>query len=111
MTNSFNPSLGVDTSKTNYLQTEVDMTEATNKQIDENVKLVDKHFDQLIKMHNDSIKANQKGWKELAQFTTAGVKFAKCLSLILSAFRLNISGTVSGILYKLVFLFSVCVTL
>ena len=52
------------------------MTEATNKQIDENVKLVDKHFDQLIKMHNDSIKANQKGWKELAQFTTAGVKFA-----------------------------------
>jgi len=77
MTNSFNPSLGVDTSKTNYLQTEVDMTEATNKQIDENVKLVDKHFDSLIKMHNDSIKANQKGWKELAQFTVQGVKFAK----------------------------------
>ena len=77
MTNSFNPSLGVDTSKTNYLQTEVDMTEATNKQIDRNVKLVDEHFNQLIKMHNDSIKANQKGWKELAQFTTAGIKFAK----------------------------------
>ena len=77
MTNSFNPSLGVDTSKTNYLQTEVDMTEATNKQIDRNVKLVDEHFNQLIKMHNDSIKANQKGWKELAQFTKEGVKFAK----------------------------------
>ena len=77
MTNSFNPSLGIDTSKTNYLQTEVDMTEATNKQIDRNVKLVDEHFNQLIKMHNDSIKANSKGWKELTAFTKEGVKFAK----------------------------------
>ena len=77
MTNSFNPSLGIDTSKTNYLQTEVDMTEATNKQIDRNVKLVDEHFNQLIKMHNDSIKANSKGWKELTAFTTKGIEFAK----------------------------------
>ena len=53
------------------------MTEATNKQIDRNVKLVDEHFNQLIKMHNDSIKANQQGWKELAQFTKEGMKFAK----------------------------------
>ena len=53
------------------------MTEATNKQIDRNVKLVDEHFNQLIKMHNDSIKANSKGWKELTAFTKEGVKFAK----------------------------------
>ena len=53
------------------------MTEATNKQIDRNVKLVDEHFNQLIKMHNDSIKANSKGWKELAAFTKEGMKFAK----------------------------------
>ena len=53
------------------------MTEATNKQIDRNVKLVDEHFNQLIKMHNDSIKANSKGWKELTAFTTKGIEFAK----------------------------------
>ena len=77
MTNSFNPSLGIDTSKTNYLQTEADLTEGLNKQIDENTKMMNAHFDSLIKMHNESIKANSKGWKELAQFTTAGIKFAK----------------------------------
>ena len=77
MTNSWNPSLGINTSKTNYLQTEVDMTEATNKQIDENVKMMNAHFDSLIKMNNASIKARTQGWKELANFTTEGRKFVK----------------------------------
>jgi len=77
MTNSFNPSLGINTSKTNYLQTEVDLTEATNKQIDENVKMMNAHYDRLIKMHNDSIKAQSSNWKELASFTKQGMQFAK----------------------------------
>lgn len=77
MTNSWNPSLGINTSKTNYLQTEVDMTEATNKQIDENVKMMNAHFDSLIKMNNASLKARTQGWKELANFTTEGRKFVK----------------------------------
>ena len=54
MTNSFQQfqgsSLGFPTSQTNYLQTEVDMTEAVNKQIDENTKQMNDHFDRLIKM-------------------------------------------------------------
>ena len=77
MTNSWNPSLGIETSKTNYLQTEVDLTEATNKQIDENIKMMNSHFDSLIKMHNDSAKASSQNWKELAAFTKDGMKIAK----------------------------------
>ena len=77
MTNSWNPSLGIETSKTNYLQTEVDLTEATNKQIDENIKMMNSHFDSLIKMHNDSAKARSQNWKELAAFTKDGMKIAK----------------------------------
>ena len=77
MTNSFNPSLGINTSKTNYLQTEVDLTKATNKQIDENVKMMNAHYDRLIKMHNDSIKAQSSNWKDLAAFTKQGMQFAK----------------------------------
>ncbi len=72
-----NSSLGIDTSKTNYLKTEADLTEATNKQIDQNVKMMNAHYDRLIKMHNDSIKAQSNNWKELAAFTKEGMKFAK----------------------------------
>tara|TARA_R100001463_G_scaffold48112_1_gene97163 strand:+ start:4984 stop:7227 length:2244 start_codon:yes stop_codon:yes gene_type:complete len=77
MTDSWKPSLGIETSKTNYLQTEVDLTEATNKQIDENIKMMNSHFDSLIKMHNDSAKARSQNWKELAAFTKDGMKIAK----------------------------------
>ena len=77
MTNSFftqGSSLGFPTSKTNYLKTEADMAESVNKQIDENTKKMNKHFDDLIKMHNDRHKQSQLD--QLLDFTKSGVKIA-----------------------------------
>jgi len=77
MTNSFQgSSLGFNTSKYNYESTEVDMTEAVNKQIDDNVKQMDAHFDRLIKMSNDQIKGRSQQWQQLAKFTKQGMQFA-----------------------------------
>jgi len=76
MDSFLNSSLGVDTSKTNYLKTAPDLTKAVNEQIDENMKMMDNHFNNLIKMQQESRKANRKGWKELADFTKEGMKFA-----------------------------------
>ena len=77
MTNSFftqGSSLGFPTSNTNYLKTEADMAESVNKQIDENTKKMNKHFDDLIKMHNDRHKQSQLD--QLLNFTKSGVKIA-----------------------------------
>ena len=77
MTNSFftqGSSLGFPTSNTNYLKTEADMAESVNKQIDENTKKMNKHFDDLIKMHNDRHKQSQLD--QLLDFTKSGVKIA-----------------------------------
>ena len=76
MDSFLNSSLGVDTSKTNYLKTAPDLTKAVNEQIDENMKMMDNHFNNLIKMQQQSRKANREGWKELAAFTKEGMKFA-----------------------------------
>jgi len=76
MDSFLNSSLGVDTSKTNYLKTAPDLTKAVNEQIDENIKMMNNHFDSLIKMQQQSRKANREGWKEIAAFTKEGMKFA-----------------------------------
>lgn len=76
MDSFLNSSLGVDTSATNYLKTAPDLTKAVNEQIDENIKMMNNHFDSLIKMQQQSRKANREGWKEIAAFTKQGMKFA-----------------------------------
>ena len=77
MTNSFqSSSLGFPTSKTNYLQTEVDMTEPVNKQIDETTKQMNAHFDRLIKISIDQSKGRSQQWQQLAKFTKQGMEFA-----------------------------------
>ena len=65
-------SLGINTAATNYLETEADMTKAVNEQIDDNIKMMNNHFDQLIKISNESHNANSKVIGELAQFTKQG---------------------------------------
>ena len=56
MTSSFQNVVGTprdavpDISKTNYLQTAPDMTEAVNKQIDDNIKDTKEFFDQMVKL-------------------------------------------------------------
>ena len=76
MDSFLNSSLGVDTSATNYTKTAPDLTKAVNEQIDENIKMMNNHFDSLIKMQQQSRKANREGWKEIAAFTKEGMKFA-----------------------------------
>ncbi len=65
-------SLGINTAATNYLETEADMTKAVNEQIDDNIKMMNNHFDQLIKISNESHNAKSKLIGELAQFTKQG---------------------------------------
>ena len=69
-------SFGINTAATNYLNTAADMSKAVNEQIDDNIKMMNKHFDHLIKMSNDSHRVKSKAWKELATFTTQGKQIA-----------------------------------
>ena len=56
MTSSFQNVVGTprdavpDISKTNYLETAPDMTEAVNAQIDENIKDTKQFFDQMVEL-------------------------------------------------------------
>ena len=56
MTSSFQNVVGTprdavpDISKTNYLETAPDMTEAVNKQIDDNIKDTKQFFDQMVEL-------------------------------------------------------------
>ena len=56
MTSSFQNVVGTprdavpDISKTNYLETAPDMTEAVNKQIDDNIRDTKEFFDQMVEL-------------------------------------------------------------
>ena len=65
-------SLGINTATTNYLKTEADMTKAVNEQIDDNIKMMNNHFDELIKISNDSHTRKGKFLGELATLTKQG---------------------------------------
>ena len=54
-----------DISKTNYLETEVDMVEAVNKQIDENQKDLERHYDQLINIWNHQFEKDARAPQQL----------------------------------------------
>ena len=85
MTSSFQNIVGTprdqvpDISRTNYLEIDSDLTDATNQQINEDIKETRRHFDQMVKL------------EELA-----ASKFSKRLSLIA-----NIAGSVGTIAKRL----------
>ena len=61
-----------DISQTNYLETEVDMVEAVNKQIDENQKDLEKHYDQLIGIWNHQFEKDQRAPQQVLDFLKTG---------------------------------------
>ena len=61
-----------DISKTNYLETEVDMVEAVNKQIDENQKDLERHYDQLINIWNHQFEKDARAPQQLLDLVKTG---------------------------------------
>tara|TARA_R100001443_G_scaffold14194_1_gene24098 strand:- start:3746 stop:6310 length:2565 start_codon:yes stop_codon:yes gene_type:complete len=63
--------------KLNYAQTEPDLTEAVNKNIDEQIKDSQQFFADNIKLFNDSIKVRDQAFKDLASLTKSGIQLNK----------------------------------
>ena len=63
--------------KLNYAQTEPDLTEAVNKNIDEQIKDTQQFFKDNIELFNDSIKVRDQAFKDLASLTKDGIKMVK----------------------------------
>ena len=61
-----------DISKTNYLETEVDMVDAVNKQIDENQKDLEKHYDQLLGIWNHQFEKDTRAPQQLLDLVKTG---------------------------------------
>ena len=58
----------------NYAETEPDLVEATNKQIDENIKDRKQFFQDNITLYNQTMEARSKRWSDLAKLTESGKK-------------------------------------
>ena len=58
----------------NYAETEPDLVEATNKQIDENIKDRKQFFEDNIRLYNMTMEARSKRWSDLAKLTESGKK-------------------------------------
>ncbi len=56
----------------NYAETEPDLVEATNKQIDENIKDRKQFFQDNITLYNQTMEARSKRWSDLAKLTKSG---------------------------------------
>jgi hypothetical protein len=63
--------------KYNYAQTEPDLTEAVNKNIDEQIKDTQQFFKDNIELFNNSIKVRDQAFKDLASLTKDGIKMVK----------------------------------
>ena len=78
MTSSYFESLGRGTTKPfsdpelDYLNTEPDLTEPVNKQIDENIKDRRQFFQDNIDLYNMTMKARSQRWNDLAKLTKSG---------------------------------------
>ena len=68
--------------KYNYAQTEPDLTEAVNKNIDEQIKDTQAFFKANIEQFNESIKVRDKAFKDTVSLTKSGIQLVKTLSLI-----------------------------
>ena len=69
-----------DTSDTNYLKTEADLTEAVNKEIDENIKDTKDFHDQMIEIEKLRTQAFSKNMKALADIVGTTSNIAKAWS-------------------------------
>ena len=56
----------------NYAETEPDLVETTNKQIDENIKDRKQFFQDNITLYNQTMEARSKRWSDLAKLTKSG---------------------------------------
>ena len=67
-------------SKTNYLETTVDMSEAVNKNIDETQERINQHFDQLIGIYNHMHEQGAKRPQQLVDLFKQGAQTSKDLN-------------------------------
>ena len=63
--------------KLNYAQTEPDLTEAVNKNIDAQIKDTQQFFADNIKLFNESIKVRDQAFKDAVSLTKSGIKMVK----------------------------------
>ena len=63
--------------KLNYAQTEPDLTEAVNKNIDEQIKDTQQFFKDNIELFNNSIKVRDQAFKDLVSLTKSGIQLNK----------------------------------
>ena len=63
--------------KYNYAQTEPDLTEAVNKNIDEQIKDTQAFFKANIEQFNESIKVRDKAFKDTVSLTKSGIQLVK----------------------------------
>ena len=68
-----------DISDTNYLRTEADLTEAVNKQIDENIKDTKEFYDDMMKIEENRYKARDKRLEYIFQITGKIGELAKAV--------------------------------
>lgn len=63
--------------KLNYAQTEPDLTEAVNKNIDKQIQDTQQFFADNIKMFNESIKVRDKAFRDAVSLTKSGIQMVK----------------------------------
>ncbi len=63
--------------KLNYAQTEPDLTEAVNKNIDAQIKDTQQFFADNIKLFNESIKVRDQAFKDAVSLTKSGMRLVK----------------------------------
>lgn len=63
--------------KLNYAQTEPDLTEAVNRNIDEQIKDTQQFFKDNIELFNNSIKVRDQAFKDLVSLTKSGIQLNK----------------------------------
>ena len=63
--------------KFNYAQTEPDLTEAVNKNIDEQIKDTQQFFKDNIELFNNSIKVRDQAFKDAVSLTKSGMQMVK----------------------------------
>ena len=71
-----------DISDTNYLRTEADLTEAVNKEIDENIKDTKEFYDDMMKIEENRYKTRDKRLENIFEITGKLAEVAKAVTSI-----------------------------
>lgn len=75
--NSFLQSSLGNATKYNYAKTSADLVEPVNKELDEEKKRIESHFNRLIKQNNEAVKGRSRAVQQLASLTKTGFAIAK----------------------------------